>query len=138
MASPLIGGGDCQEIREVIDVTLTADELPNEQIMRDAFMGQAIRYVLGRDADAETRTGDEGAKVRLAAIYYTAGLLCPTIPILTAVRAGNESVQRQAIDMQARAAELKGLASSVLDDLLTPTTRSMPFSFGTVPGYRGR
>lgn len=134
----LITTADYQEIREIIDITLTLDELPNEQIGRDAFVGQAQRLVLARDPEAESRTGDELASVRLAALYYAAALLCPTIPILKTVRSEGESIERNPPDLIARAAELRAQAVQMLDSVLTPTTASVPYAFGVAPGYRGR
>jgi hypothetical protein len=135
---PLLTVADYQEIREVIDVTLTEDELPNDQIARDAFVGQAQRMVLARDPNAETRVDDEAARVRLAAIYYAAALVCPTIPVLTSVRSANETIQRQGVDMKARAAELKALAALELDAVVATGAASQPFAFGLAHGTRGR
>lgn len=138
MASPLLSAADYPEIRQQIDLSLDTTTLPDATIARDAFIGQGMRAVIELDPDAETRTGTAGARVRLAAIYWTAALLCPVIPVLSQVRFQQEGYTRQAWDASKRAAELKALAAALVDEVLTPGESRVPFAFKTVPGYRGR
>lgn len=137
MSSPLLGAADYPEIRQQIDLSLTAQTLPDATIAQDSFIGQGMRAIIEMDPQAEAETGDAAARVRLAAIYWTAALLCPVIPMLRSVRFQQEGYDRGPWDPGKRAAELKAMAAGLIDEILTPGEVRAPFAFKVVPGYRG-
>ena len=137
---PLISSADFQEVRELIDISLDALALPDAVVGRDAYAGAAMRDVLSRDPLAESRTGADGARVRLAAIYLTAARLCPAVPALSRETHGETTYQRVAFDPAKRAEELRSLAESELSAVLEPDdpTPYRPTMFRLASGRRGR
>ena len=140
MPSPLLTAADYQEVREQIDTSLDVLALPDAIVGRDAYAGAAMREVIARDPLAETRTGADGARVRLAAIYLTAARLCPAVPALSRETHGETTYQRLTIDPMKRAEELRGLAESELAAVLDPgdATPYRPTMFRLASGRRGR
>lgn len=136
----ILTSADYPEIRSAIDATLDATMLPDAQIAFDSNVGEAEREVLTRDPLALTRIGNDGARVRLAAIYLTAARLVVTLPVVTAEQLADERVTRQAWDPVARAAALRGMASDLFGAYLEPSSPAalVPFAFATMCGRRGR
>jgi hypothetical protein len=137
---PILASADYQEIREQIDISLDALALPDAVVGRDAYAGAAMREVIARDPLAESRTGADGARVRLAAIYLTAARLCPAVPALQSETHGETTYRRMAFDATKRAEELRSLAESELSAVLEPgdATPYRPTMFGLASGRRGR
>jgi hypothetical protein len=138
--APLLTSADYPAIRAMIDITLDSTTLPDAIIALDAYLGAGMREVLALDSTAETRTGDELQHAKTAAILFTAARLVGALPQLTREAFGNHSYDRKAIDVAARAAELRGLASAELDAYLDPgaTTSDRPTFFTVATGRRGR
>jgi hypothetical protein len=140
MPSPILTAADYQEIREQIDTSLDATTLPDATIGRDAYAGAAMREVISRDPLAETRTGADAARVRLAAIYLTAARLCPAVPALVRVTHQETTYQQVAPRFDKRAEELRGLAETELAAVTASgdTTPYRPTMFRTARGRRGQ
>lgn len=137
---PLLTSTDYPSIRAAIDISLTATDLPDATIALDIFIGAAMREVLSRDPEAESRTGDDLARVKAAAVYLTAARLIVTLPQILRETDLDTTYQRQAVDVAARAAELRALAEAELNEVLEPddATADRPTMFDTAHGYRGR
>lgn len=135
-------------VRAAIDISISEKNLPDEVIALSIYQGAAERWVLDRDADAETYApagaaadAAKWARIQNAAIYRTAALICPAVPNITRDDFGpNESYTRKAMDYERRAEELTDLASAELASYLQadPVTSQMPTFFTVGPGYRGR
>lgn len=138
--APLLTSSDYPAIRAVIDVSLDSTSLPDAIIALDAYIGAGMRDVLALDPLAETRTGTELQHAQTAAILFTAARLVGALPQITRVAFADHSTQLQAVDPQARAAELRALASSELDAYLDPgdAASDRPTFFTVASGRRGR
>src|SRR4051812_45313755 len=105
---PILSPADYPEVRAQLDLTLDGTMLPDATIGLDAFVGEAEREVLARDPLALSRTGDEAARVRLAAIYLTAARLALALPVLTSEETPEgQRYARQAWDPVALANRLR-------------------------------
>ena len=114
---------DFPAVRAVIDVKLTEDDLPDEVMLSPAYIGAAEAWVLSRDPQAETRTGDEAAHITRAAVFYMASLLVPAVARLTSVsiQTVDMSYSKPPIDISKRVKELKALAEDEINMLLKPS-----------------
>lgn len=130
------------QIRAALDVELTEQDLPDDVIGMSIYLEAANADVLNRDPDAETRTGDDRARVVRAAIYFCAARLAPAIVRVTSLSVVTRdlSYQRATFDPMQRAADLRALAEKELSELLTPTATSYgrPVFFTRGPGDRGQ
>lgn len=127
-------------IRAAIDVTLTAELLPDAVIGLDVYVGAAVRTVQARDPLWETRTGDAAQQLTLAAILLTAAALAPAVPQVVSERWGDQTYQRQPADMARLAAELRARADAALAAVLAPSDAASdrPTMFTLASGRRGR
>lgn len=126
-------------VRAALDVSLTAQVLPDATIALSIYHGAAEAEILARDPLAATRTGDELQHIQNAAVLLTAALLAAAMPAYTAETFSDYSYQRK-VDWAARAAELRKRAEAELATVLepeNPTTASKPTMFTTAPGTRG-
>lgn len=133
---------DFPAIRACLDTELNSTSLPDSTMSQDVFMQAADRDVTDIDPDAETRTGTEAERVRLAAIYFCAARLAPAVVRITSmsIQARDLSLTKQTFDPTKRAEELRALAAEELAAVLEPaaTSPSRPTTFAVAPGYRGR
>lgn len=138
----ILDEGDYDAIRAVIDSTLTSNNLTNKLIEQPIFRDAAIQMVLDRDADAEGRTGDNAKRIKRAAIYFCAALLCPVVVKATSIniQARDLSYTRPAFDHEARAKELIALGETEIVAVLEPdaTAARRPTLFAVAAGRRGR
>lgn len=125
---------DYPAIRAALDTTLDDTLLPDATIALDPYHWAAEREVLRRDPDAESRTGDDAKRVKLAAVYYAAANLAPAIPRITASALSTTSFQAKYADWSMVAALRRAEAGKLLRDVLG-TTRSG--QFGRASGDRG-
>jgi len=140
MPSLFIADSEAQ-VRVVIDLRLTEDNLPDAVINQPIFWDEAEEAVLAADPNAATYTEGSAAlnRVRRAEIYLVAALLCPVIPNLTQLALGDTRFSWKEWNAAARAAQLRGLADAALalntepDGLAAPMTQ-----FDVAHGYRGR
>jgi hypothetical protein len=135
MPTPLIDESRFDEIRHAIDTSLGPTNLPNEIIASDLCIGQAIRWV-------EARTTDRGAYAKLAAIYYAAWLIVPSVPrVKIDKESSGSSTQVEVFDLGEKMAQLLGRAEEYISEVedLTPTAAASPPAFFTLAkACRGR
>lgn len=138
----LLDEGDYDAVRASLDSNLTPANLTNKQIGLPIFRDKAIQMVLDRDPLAETRTGDELARVKRAAVYFCAALLCPVVVRVTSlsIQTRDMNYSRPAFDAEKRAQELNGMAEAEIVEVLEPdaTTPRRPTLFAVAAGRRGR
>lgn len=138
----ILDQGDYETIRKAIDAKLEESSLPASTIEMPIYKGKAIRMVLSKDEDAESRTGDDKDRIKRAAIYYCAALLCPTVVRVTTLTAqtGDMSYTRPAFDPDKRAKQLFAMGDAEIDEVLTPTETAAkrPTIMAAARGYRGR
>ncbi len=127
-------------IRAAIDVTLTAELVPDAVIALDVYVGAATRAVQARDPLWATRTGDDAIRLTTAAILLTAAALAPAVPQIVSERWGDQTYQRQPADMHALAAALRARADAALATVLAPSDAASdrPTMFTLASGRRGR
>jgi hypothetical protein len=129
-------------IRAALDVSLTAQQLPDATIAQDIFAGAAEGELLRRVPDAASKTGDDLKRVKRALVWLTAALLAHSVVRITSmsVQTRDLSYSRQTFDPEEKAAELRSRAEAEIAMLLTPSeaTPSRPTMFTVAPGYRGR
>ena len=134
--------GDYPAVRAAIDIKLTPADLADSVIAQDIFSGRAIARVLQLDPDAETRTGDDLAHVRRAAIFFCASYLVPSVVRLTSVSTQTRdlSYQRNLYDPDKLMAELEAAANDEIAQVLTPDEDAPNrfTMFARSPGIRGR
>jgi len=140
MADPLLSSDDWPAVRAALDVTLNDNALPDATIELDIYSGRAVREVEARVSDATTLTGDDELKVTAAAVFLTAALLAPAMPALTRGKAQYLEWQREGMDWNKRARELRALAEEELSDLLEPAAEISfrPTMFARAKGRRGK
>jgi hypothetical protein len=138
----LLSSADYPAVRAAIDVSLGKSELPDDTIALGIYHAAAVQEVLARDPDAESRTGDELARVQRAAVYFCAARLCPAVVRLTSlsIQTRDISYSKPAQDPDERAAELRALAEAEIAAVLTPSEDdyARPTMFAVAKGYRGR
>lgn len=122
----LITIADYATVRAAIDVSLDAAALPDAVISLDLYAGAAQRAVRARDPQAESRTGDDLARVKLAAALWCAGLLAPALPAISRETHGNDSYQRLTRDPALLGAELISRAEAEIAAVLGSGTGSRP------------
>jgi hypothetical protein len=130
-------------VRAAIDIGLDSTTLPDATIALPIYAGAADLDVLARDPDAESRTGGELTHVQNAAVYSCAARLIVALPQVTQEESPEGyRYQVKAWDAPQRAGELRALASSELDAVLTPSvtdqTADRPTFFALASGRRGR
>ena len=137
----ILSSADYPAIRAALDVSLTAQQLPDATIAQDIFEGAAEADVIKRVPTAESLTGNDLARVKRAAVWLTAAYLAPSVVRLTSlsVQTRDLSYSRQTFDPDEKAAELRARAEREFGMLLAPAavTPSRPTMFTTVGGRRG-
>lgn len=137
---PLLTSADYPSIRAAIDITIGTAELPDAIVALDMYVGAGQRDVLALDPLAESRTGTDLLHAQTAAILFTAARLVGALPQIVKETRADHSYERNRVDTQARAAELRALASAELDAYLDAgdATSDRPTFFTTAHGRRGR
>lgn len=133
------------EVRAALDVSLTADRLPDASIQMRIYAGAALSEALRSYPDAVTALDHcdvpESGTVRSAVVLLTAALIAPAVPQIAQSR--NEeglSIQMAKVDWDKRAEELKARAGALLAGLAEDnggTTNALPSMFGLARGRRG-
>jgi hypothetical protein len=139
----ILSSSDYAEIRNVLDVSKTADHIPDAVIGRQAIIGAAEDEVYRRyeAADPATFPGSlsaaQQAKVRRAAIYLTAANLVYAVPMVTQESyTGVGMYNRQLAPVAEVANNLRAMAHRELDSLAGETT--YPTFFARATGPRGQ
>lgn len=137
---PLVTSADYPAIRAMIEIGLDSIALPDGIIALDAYSGAGMREVLALDPLAETRSGSDLLHAQTAAILFTAARLVGALPQIVKETFPDHSYERSRVDVSARAAELRGLASGELDAYLDvgDITSDRPTFFTVASGRRGR
>lgn len=128
-------------IRRLLDLSLSAEDLPDAVIDDPLFLDVAEAWLAAAIPTSETLEGDALARAKRAIALYTASLIAPSLPSLTAATVeGTGSYQRKAVDWSARAAELRSAAAEALASVLPgdPIVPAMPTFFAVASGCRGR
>lgn len=135
MPTPLIDESRYDEIRHKIDTSLGPANLPNEIISQDSVLGEAERWV-------EARTSDRGHYAKLAAIYYAAYLIAPSVPRVKIDRQETGSQLEVALEpLKDLLARLLGKAEEYIGNVqeVEPTSSvRVPDIFTLAHGCRGR
>lgn len=126
---------DYDNIRALIDHTLDDVVLPDSVIELEIYLPRAERKVFRRFPDALTYTGEDLENVRLAAIYYTAALIAPSIPFYIRESHGDYSMTRSDEGWLAHAAKLNAKGDDALGDI--DEDYIIPTIFTVAPGLRG-
>jgi hypothetical protein len=138
----LIGNAEYPMVRAAVDTSLGPRALKDEVIALDMYAGEAERQVLARDPNALTYDpdSDNGKRVRMAAVYWTAALLVPALPDLTSERFTDYSYTRSARDWAQHARDLVGRATAALNAVLVvePSKSTAGAMFRLARGCRGR
>lgn len=140
MADPLLSSSDWPAVRAALDITLSSTQLPDATIALDIFSGEAMREVEARVTDATTLTGDDELTVTAAAVFLTASFIAPSLPSLTAGRGQNLQWQRQGVNWDQRARDLRERAEEKIAELLEPSAVDAyrPTMFARASGTRGK
>lgn len=107
------------DVRAAIDVTLTANDLPDSTIGADVYRGAAEDDVLNRVSDAASKTGNDLKRVQRAAVMFCAARLIPAVVQITSLSTTvrDMSISRPAWNAENRAAELRKAANQQLDEI---------------------
>src|SRR5262245_40663421 len=106
----LLQVADYPSVRAALDVRLAEGHFPSDQVIGlPIYAGQAEEAVLPRYPGAATAPPAAAPAVQRAVVYYTAALLCPAMPNLTAEDEAGYRYSAQARDWEARADELERL-----------------------------
>ncbi len=110
-------------IRAAIDIQLMdALTLPDEVIELPIYLDQAEIDVIGLDADAATRTGDELTMIQNAIIYRIAAYICPSVPHLVSNQVLTSRQQWKDKDWQAHARILLSRSNQLINQVLNGVT----------------
>jgi len=138
----ILSSTDYPAIRAAIDTELDSSTLSDSVIALNIYSGAADQDVYARDPDADTRTGEDGNRIKRAAVYFCAARLCPVVVRVTSinVNARDLNYARPVFDPDERAADLLQMAEEELEAILTPDeeTPGRPTMFTYAPGTRGR
>lgn len=140
MSLTLINTADFDEIRALIDTTLTSTQLPNSIVGMTIFSGVAESAVVRVYPTALSETDPIIiSHLRLATIFYTASLLARQVPMLLKEHFGNYHYERMKMDVNALADRLWSYGEDELDQVIDPglLTSPVPILFTTVHGNRG-
>ena len=129
------------DVRAALDTHLSASDLPDDTIALIIYALAADQDVLNLDPDAESRTGEDANRVLRAAIFFCAARLAPAVIKLTSlsITTRDMSYQKKAFDPDERSAELRGMATDLINEIIEPTqtSPSRPVTFSRAPGIRG-
>lgn len=122
----LVTPTDWPEVRALLDVQLTPNDLRDAIIAADPYAGKAQREVLRRIPNAQAlvdANGEDGQRIKLAVKCLIAASLAPAIVRLTSVTAQGRdgAYSRQTFDPTKRAAELRAQAEEQIAEVLKPS-----------------
>jgi hypothetical protein len=140
MSLDLLAMVDGDEVRGALDLGLKASALPDSKIDRAVFTRPARRALLALYADAEDEEeGTEGGDSVITAFnLLVAAQILPSLPQLTAQKAGEDGYSRRFdVSVAERVAQLEAAALAELIDLVAEETLAVPTIFGLAHGTRG-
>lgn len=137
---PLLTSTNYASIRAAIETTLDSTSLPDAIIALDLYIGAGMRDVLALDPMAESRTGTDLQHAQTAAVLFTAARLIGALPMIVKETFPDHSYERNRVDADARAAELRAWATAELDAYLDvgDLISTRPTRFTVASGRRGR
>lgn len=138
---PILSSDQYGLIRQAIDTSLTADDLPLSVISAPIYMDAAEAEVQRRDPAWASRSGAAQLALQRAVIFLTAAYLAPALPALRSeAYPEGYRYERQGVDYAARAAELRALADAEVASIVTPEEAAplRPITFAAASGRRGR
>lgn len=121
---PLLTNADYPAIRAALEATLPVGALPDVVIGYPIYLAAGMQDVLDRIPTAEALAAAQLARAQRAAIYYTAARLALTVPSVTRDQFAESSTQFDGASWDAKAAELRRLATIELDGILAVTAPS--------------
>jgi hypothetical protein len=142
MAAVLVTTAQYPAVRAAIDVTLTADALPDSVIGLTIFAGKAERDAIARATNGAaivaSTAGDDFDRLRDVAILLCAALVVPALPQITQESVGQRDYEYRAVavDPLKRAAQLRAEAAVILAAL--NGTRLIPTQFTLATGGRAQ
>ena len=131
----LVSPDDYPAGRAKLDVSLDEKALVGAIIGSLVYAGKARQWVLDQYPTAETETDQTKINhLKVAAICYTAALLCPTVVRVTSlsVTARDVSYQKQTFDPTKRAAELFAEAEAEIEAVGSSVVNQPPVRVITV------
>lgn len=134
----LFTSADYPNVRAALDVNLDATTLPDSVIGLDVYHAAAELDVLQRDPDAASRVGEDGTRVKLAAMLLCAARLAPAVPRLVATEASGTSFRFETADWTAVASGLRSQAEDLLAQVVGTRRADGSVHFGVGVGRRGR
>lgn len=125
-----LGASDFESVRKLIDVQLTADQLPDTVLGLDAYEGEAIRWVA-------QRTDNEDADARNAAVYVLAVLVIPALPRFLSESNAGYSYSLEKVDWKARIEQLMYLAENAISrsETANPTPTGDAYDSGATMSH---
>lgn len=138
----ILTSADWPAVRAALDTELDTNNLTDPVIALNIYSGAADQDVLKLDPDAESRIGDDGDRIKRAAVFFCAARLTSVVFQPTSVSALTRDLryQRQVAKAEKRANELRGMAVEEINEVLVPggLATSMPRMFSAVSGTRGK
>ena len=109
-------------VRYLLSVDLTPDDLPNEVIAHDAYLGAASRYVAAQlkltdQSTFDSYSGDYKARILNAIQNRVAAKLVPALPQIIEAEILESQVRYAEVDWQQKIVLLLNEANSLIDDL---------------------
>lgn len=128
---------DPASVRAAIDLTYTADHLPDEAVALAIFVGPAIAALLGYyPAAADVDNDADKQRVANALNRLIAAEVLPALPQLKTQRtAGGSAYERDLKTTDERVADLRQKAFDALSSFLDDD--GIPTFFDVASGYRG-
>ncbi len=140
MAAVWLDSSTYPSVRAAIMVDMTAAQLPDAVIALPIYTGVAEMAVKGLDPDWATHNTDPDslAALTVAAIYWCASLLVPTLPFVKSETFGQRDYQYQAdaITPDRLMGILRARASALVGLVVNGTLDTMPQWFTVAHGSR--
>lgn len=136
----LLTSADYPSIRAAIETSLDSTTLPDSIIALDLYLGAGQRDVIALDSLAESRTGTALQHAQTAAVLFTAARLIGALPMIIKETFPDHSYERNRVDAESRATELRQWAAGEIDAYLDPqdSSSTRPTRFTVATGRRGR
>lgn len=131
---------DYVAVRAAIDTKLTPQDLPDDVIAEDVFVGRAESEVKALATGWAALAGDDLAALKRAVVYITAALLMPSVIRLISKSTSTRdmSYSRAGVDVEKRVAELRNLAEREIENLDAAPSYTTLTAFARAPGARGQ
>jgi hypothetical protein len=126
-------------VRNLVQIGLTAEDLPSDKIADPAIGGATEALVLARIPDYDALDSAEKDRVRNAVIYLTAATILESMPLITTEAHGDEhSYTVNRITTDKRILSLRARADEFLVDVVAAPTYRRSTMFAVAPARRVR